>query len=221
MLLYITRLTGCSDRTPRPGRGATSAPPGCNRCSHGVQWLHPNPSLEVSGEPSAVLARMREAPTAADGPAVGGGRDGEFFAALGSGWRLIAAQRVRLTPAVRSALGAGWTPQALAAFTGANTSGVRNAYAVLAARLSPVELPPPGQRPARPPWCGECDQDTRMLDFDGDTPRRCPRCKPSAVMNRTPLAEPISIRDLGGAGFHRAQHGVVRFEDFMPGPGKR
>jgi hypothetical protein len=32
-------------------------------------------------------------------------------------------------------------PQALAAFTGANSTGVRNPYAVLAARLSPAELP--------------------------------------------------------------------------------
>jgi hypothetical protein len=26
---------------------------------------------------------------------------------------------------------------------------------------------PPGQR-SRPPWCGECDERTRMLGFDGD-----------------------------------------------------
>jgi hypothetical protein len=44
---------------------------------------------------------------------------------------------------------------------------------VLAARLSPAELPAPPARPARPPWCGECDQATRMLGFDGDAPRPC------------------------------------------------
>ena len=44
---------------------------------------------------------------------------------------------------MQAALDAGWLPQALAAFTGANTTGVRNPYAVLAARLSPAELPPP------------------------------------------------------------------------------
>jgi len=87
---------------------------------------------------------------------------------LGADWRLTGAQRARLTPAVATALNAGWTQQALAAFTGANTSGVRNPYAVLAARLSSAELPPPRtQRPSRPPRCGECDQVTRMLGFDG------------------------------------------------------
>jgi hypothetical protein len=47
-------------------------------------------------------------------------------------------------------LSTGWTPAALAAFTGSNTSGLRNPYAVLAARLSPAELPePPVRRPPR------------------------------------------------------------------------
>jgi hypothetical protein len=75
-------------------------------------------------------------------------------------------------------LGAGWAPQALAAFTGANTNGVRSPAAVLAARLSSAELPlPPSRRSARPPWCGECDEVTRMLGYDGDAPRPCPRCR--------------------------------------------
>ena len=93
-------------------------------------------------------ARAREAPSAAEA-ADGGGPVGEFFAVLGADWRLTGAQRARLTPAVATALNAGWTQQALAAFTGANTSGVRNPYAVLAARLSSAELPPPyTQRPS-------------------------------------------------------------------------
>jgi hypothetical protein len=89
-------------------------------------------------------------------------------------------RRLGSTANTCAALNAGWTPQALAGFTGANTGGVRNPYAVLAARLVPAEMPPPyAQRPPRPPWCGECDQATRMLGFDGDAPRPCPRCKPS------------------------------------------
>jgi hypothetical protein len=67
---------------------------------------------------------------------------------------------------------------------------VRNSYAVLAARLSPAELPAPPARPARPPWCGECDQATRMLGFDGDAPRPCPRCKPAAINSR---ASPLRL----------------------------
>jgi hypothetical protein len=59
--------------------------------------------------------------------------------------------------------------------------GVRNPYAVLAVRLSAAELPPPpGWRPPRPPWCGECDKRTRMAGFYSDAPKPRPRCKPTA-----------------------------------------
>jgi hypothetical protein len=115
-----------------------------------------------------------DTPVNLQGAATGGGV-GDFFAALGDAWRLTRAQRVRLTPAVQAALDAGWTPQTLASVTGANTTGVRSGCAVLAARLSPVELPARAARSARPPWCGECDQVTRMLDYHGDAPRPCPR----------------------------------------------
>ena len=113
-------------------------------------------------------------------PAVGAVRSGgvgAFFAALGDAWRLTGAQRAKLAPAVQAALDTGWAPQALASVTGSNTTGVRNPYAVLATRLSAAELPAP-VRPGRPPWCGECDQVTRMLDYHGDAPRPCPKCKP-------------------------------------------
>jgi len=158
---------------------------GCNQRSHGVQpaqprgaAVAPEPYIEPSREPSAVPGRRREAPPAADDPAVGGGRAGEFFNALGPDWRLTANQRARLTPVVLAALDDGRTPHELARFTGANINGVRNPYAVLAARLSAAELPPsPDQRPTRLPWCGECDQITRMLDYHGDTPRPCPKCR--------------------------------------------
>ena len=83
-----------------------------------------------------------------------------WLAAVSDGWPLTAARRARLAPAAELALSIGWTPTALAAFTGANTSGVRSAYAVLAARLSPAELPRPPGRPVRRPWCGEFDQVT-------------------------------------------------------------
>jgi hypothetical protein len=96
----------------------------------------------------------------------------------------------------------------LAAFAGANTIGVRSPHAVLTARLPPAELPPPpGQRPPRPPWCGECDERTRMVGFYSDAPNPCPRCKPTACTQQDGPS-PDSPRRL-----HRghAQHGVTGF----------
>jgi len=159
----------------------------CNRRADGVQpaqsrgaAVAPEPSKEPCIEASAASVRGRQALPPADGPA-DGGRAGRFFHALGPGWRLTAAQRSRLTPAVLAALDGGWRSHELARFAGANTGGVRNPYAVLAVRLSAAELPPPpGQRPPRPPWCGECDERTRMAGFYSDAPNPCPRCKPTA-----------------------------------------
>jgi hypothetical protein len=166
---------------PEPGTGCNQRADGVQRAQSRGAAVAPEPYKEPSGE---TAAPARENPDAA-GAAGGGGPAGEFFATLGADWRLTAAQRARLTPAVTAALNAGWTPQSLAAFAGANTGGVRNPYAVLAARLAPAELPSARRRrPARPPWCGECDQATRMLGFDSDAPRPCPRCKPSAAARR-------------------------------------
>ena len=161
--------TGCSHRSngvqPFPQRGAAVAP---------------EPSIEPSREPSAARACPRERPGPVENSRQAAGA-GEFFAALGPQWPLTLGQRDRLTPAVAAALAAGWPPQDLASFVGANSAGVRNPYAVLASRLSPGELPasPAAATSASlPPWCGVCDQGTRMLGWDGDTPRPCPCCKP-------------------------------------------
>jgi hypothetical protein len=132
--LHPEPRTGCNQRAdrvqPAYERGAAAAP---------------EPSRKPSMEPSAapVLARRIAATTdTADADQA----VGEFFAVLGDGWSLTADQRARLAPAVQDALAAGWLPQALAAFTGTNTVGVRNPYAVLAARLSPAELPRTARR---------------------------------------------------------------------------
>jgi Helix-turn-helix domain len=167
-------------------------PAGCNHRANGVQRLPergaavaPEPSLEPPTEPPAAIAGTREAGPAAAGdrPSPGGAK--EFFAHLGPGWPLTSRQRRRLTPAVVAALAAGWAPGALAVFVGANTAGIRNPAAVLAARLSPAELPPPpGQPSARPPWCGagDCNERTRRLQrTDGADAGRCPRCHPLAA----------------------------------------
>jgi hypothetical protein len=165
------------DGTSRPGRdgqpdGMQSPHPAASpvdNTARGVQPLHPAASTPARGAP-AVTAYVD-----------GGGTVREFFQALGPGWRLTAAQRARLAPTIATALDSGWTPTALAAFTGANTDRVRSPYAVLAARLSPAELPAPHRRPARPPWCGECDEVTRMIGFDSDAPWPCPRCKTTGL----------------------------------------
>jgi len=84
-------------------------------------------------------------------------------------------------PGRRGGAGHWLGTKALGSWIGANVTGVRNPYAVLAARLSRGELPPPSvPRPARPPWCGDCDELTRILGFDRDAPRRCPLCHPHA-----------------------------------------
>jgi helix-turn-helix protein len=99
---------------PEPGTG-------CNQHASGVQpaqprgaAVAPEPSRKPSLEPSAAPAGARKAPPAGDDHPPGE-RVGEFFAALGDRWRLTAAQRARLGPAITAALCTGWTPRALAA----------------------------------------------------------------------------------------------------------
>jgi len=176
----VDKSTGGVQPT-RPAAGTR-----CNQRGDGVQPVQrrgaavaPEPYVEPSLEPSAAHARAPD-PTPTDARSDRGGGVAEFFAALGDQWPLTAAQQSRLVPALMSALTGGWTPLALAGWAAANTGGVRSPYAVLASRLSPAELPEPKrQRPTRLPWCGYCDEVTRMLGFDGDAPRPCPRCKPT------------------------------------------
>jgi hypothetical protein len=188
--LHLVRGAGCSERTNgvqlTPPRGAAAAP---------------EPSIEPSRNSPAASVRAREGDRPpVESPAAGGGsRLGEFFDVLGAAWRLSPSQRSRLAPAVCGALGAGWQPEDLAAFVGANTVGVRSPYAVLAARLVPGELPaPPAPAARRKPWCGICDERTRLLidEFtDGmatGRARRCPDCGGAqpVVVRRSPATSP-------------------------------
>lgn len=136
-------------------------------------------------EPPPPLAAA--SPVGGDLEGGGGARrdSGEFFDALATGWLLSSGQRRRLMPRIREALAAGWDPGELAAYVGANTAGVRNAYAVLHARLG--DLPdPPNRAPSatRPPWCGVCVEATRMCEDADGRPWRCPRCHPGAARDQ-------------------------------------
>lgn len=133
--------------------------------------------------------RAHEPATGTETPTGGGAenrRHEDFHAALGDRWSMSARQRKRLAPLIGAALAAGWTPTALASHVGANTDGVRNPYAVLRSRLGDLPDPPAdARRPnARPPWCGACDEHTRLVELPGDDRdgvrvTRCPTCHPT------------------------------------------
>jgi len=82
-------------------------------------------------------------------------------------------------------------------------------------RRSPRRRPQPA---ARPPWCGQCDERTRLVERPGDgVPYRCPSCHPTtadhspqapvttkgpAVSRKNPTRPehaPIGLRDLRNA----------------------
>jgi hypothetical protein len=186
-----TARTGRSGRLPEPLRSPAQAhrtglvfpcacgdtgdrPPRTGACQ-GTPDTAVSPDPPQNRQGTATSGRLPAA--GISGPAADVGEFFERLSGLNPRWQLTASQRRRLSPAVAAALTAGRTPRTLAEAAGANMDGVRNPYAVLAARLSPAELPAPPARAVRPPWCGQCDERTRMLDFDGDSPAPCPRCK--------------------------------------------
>lgn len=76
----------------------------------------------------------------------------------------------------------GWLPSDLNRylFDNVNPSRCDSVVAVVRSLLKNLPLPPTMQS-SRPAWCGECDETTRLLDYHGDRPRRCPTCHPLAV----------------------------------------
>jgi hypothetical protein len=174
----LTTCPGMPPVTSHPGHSRVRGPRTrlCHPIHHRTTTEPPPSPLREGAAASALTGRGAE-------------EGGDFFerlAAMSPQSGLGRGQRRRAAPAVTAALAAGWTPGALAEFVGGNTNGIRNPGAVLAARLSPSELAPPRAK-RRPPWCGKCDQHTRMLDYDGDAPRPCPRCK--APRPATPLGQ--------------------------------
>ncbi len=170
-----TRVTpGRAERPSSPGTSALAArapvpyqlghqrPP-----THHVPTIDPPPPTP-SADPDPVASTTERGG--------GGGETERVLDLLGSGWPLGAAQRRHLARGIAAALESGWAPDALAEVLGANRDGVRSPFAVLHSRLA--DLPtPPGTPPPRPPWCGSCDEQTRLQDTERG-PRRCPRCHP-------------------------------------------
>lgn len=98
---------------------------------------------------------------------------------------LSGAARGRLARRAARCLAAGHPPEAVQAELRGDLAGAGDPVAVLMARLADLadtDPAPPRLVPRpRPPWCGECSQDTRQRELEDGRPARCPRCHPLVV----------------------------------------
>jgi hypothetical protein len=84
----------------------------------------------------------------------------------------------------------GWPrPQVRERLVGIETADKPGAAALT--RLDDLAaLAPPRPRPARPQWCGQCDERTRLRELaHDDRVYRCPDCHPQATPKPTNHAE--------------------------------
>lgn len=105
-----------------------------------------------------------------------------FLASLPA--RLRPAQRDidRLAPKVELLLSNGVTAGELLRRLTAGVDSAHSPAKALLRRLENLPLPKGVQPPDRPPWCGGCDEKTRLLEKpDTGLPYRCPQCNPRAV----------------------------------------
>jgi hypothetical protein len=165
---------------PAPSTGCTVRRNGVHLAPERGAPRAPELYLNHPGTAPARAHVRASAPAASRAEGGGGNEIAEFFTALGEAWPLSAGQRDRLGSHVAAALDAGWSTNALADHVGGNTDGIRNPYAVLRSRLSDIPDPPEGsQRPAeRPPWCGRCEEATRLFERPDGRLSRCPDCHP-------------------------------------------
>jgi hypothetical protein len=89
----------------------------------------------------------------------------------------------RLTPKVEQLLSGGYTWDSLRRRV---LAGIESEHSPTAAVIRRVEglagqRPKGAPPPERPPWCGACDEHTRLRENEAGLPFRCPECNPRAV----------------------------------------
>lgn len=113
--------------------------------------------------------------TAAAGP---GGR---FLASLPLRYRPDSRAIARLAPKVDLLLANGWVAGELLRRLTAGIDSAHSPAGALVRRLEGLPLPKGVQAAAKPPWCGECDERTRMRETPDDKVIRCRECHPQRV----------------------------------------
>lgn len=183
-------------------KGATLAPDRLERLERSSSAHEPDTLPLVVGvrradddEPSEATSSAQALPVADELAAAGYDRDNDGAAAPGTYERRLAIRTAfegvigkpsrPLRMAVVAALDAGWHASDLnkhlhrAIDQQGGLTKIGNVGGYCRTVLDNLDTPP--ERIERPAWCGECDERTRLVDFDGDHPRRCPSCNPLAA----------------------------------------
>jgi hypothetical protein len=69
---------------------------------------------------------------------------------------------------------------------------------------------PSAERPAKPPWCGECDEETRLAELPDGGMTRCIRCHPLAQTRPAAPEPPCDQPGCDGHGWIETGDGTVR-----------
>lgn len=98
---------------------------------------------------------------------------------------LDVGRRHQLLEAITAGLAVGWTDEALKKELFRELDGARSPIGIWLHRLKPDRLGPPRVATAgpkadvRPPWCGVCDERTRLVEVDDVTIDYCRTCHPT------------------------------------------
>lgn len=110
------------------------------------------------------------------------GAGARFLASLPARLRPTQRDIDRLAPKAELLLSNGVTAGELLRRLTAGIDSAHSPAGALLRRLENLSLPKGVPAPERPPWCGECDEKTRLLEKpDTGLPYRCPQCNPRAV----------------------------------------